>query len=120
MKKMATTTPTILRKLPREVREMVYGMTMGREMVIYTHPLGRSRKIGITPPFLIALRADRKVYLEALTVHYAMNQFTLREESFKSLQFDLIPSTVAMIQNLKIKIKWVFLPKSTSLLTKCP
>jgi uncharacterized protein YjbI with pentapeptide repeats len=66
----AAMSPLALRKLPPEVREMIF-----RHCVDFTD--------GKIPPLIIALRADQKLYHEALKVFFKLNVFTLNKRTAK-------------------------------------
>jgi len=60
----AAMSPLALKKLPPEVREMIF-----RHCVDFTE--------GKTPPLIVALRGDKKLYREAMRLFYKLNYFTL-------------------------------------------
>jgi uncharacterized protein YjbI with pentapeptide repeats len=66
----AAMSPLALRKLPPEVREMIF-----RHCVDFTG--------GKIPPLIIALRGDQKLYHEALKVFSKLNFFTLNKRTAK-------------------------------------
>ena len=72
--------PLALRKLPPEIREMIF-----RYCVDFT-----DRK---TPPLIVALRGDQELYHEAMKLFYKLNYFTLDK------------STAAVCEAMRLNIR---------------
>ena len=53
---------------------------------------------GKTPPLLIALRADRELYTEALIVYYKVNDFEVRYDIGRKWLDDLRPEVPKMLK----------------------
>ncbi|KAH8597795.1 hypothetical protein B0O99DRAFT_684506 [Bisporella sp. PMI_857] len=94
-----------LHKLPPEIRLIIFEDVLamqdkpvrkdGRDW------LGRPR---LTPPLLIALRADQPMYQEALEIYYSKNLFTICIHNFTTARDDLLPHVLSLIRNLKIEL----------------
>jgi hypothetical protein len=85
----AAMSPLALRKLPPEVREMIFRYCVG-----FTD--------GKTPPLIVALRGDKKLYREAMRLFYKLNFFTLNKRT-AALCWDMGATAGQNIQQLKIE-----------------
>jgi hypothetical protein len=81
--------PSALRKVPPEVREMIF-----RYCVDFTD--------GETPPLIVALRGDKKLYREAMRLFYKFNFFTLNKRT-AALCSDMGATACRNIHQLKIE-----------------
>ncbi|KAJ5038241.1 uncharacterized protein L3040_007108 [Drepanopeziza brunnea f. sp. 'multigermtubi'] len=79
--------PPVLRKFPIELRQMMFG---------YCLQIEEDNK---SPALLMALRADKELYPEAIEMFYKLNYFTLNSVTIKTLD-DLSPNAVMGIKNL--------------------
>jgi hypothetical protein len=78
-------TSITLRRFPPELREMVFHSAM-------------IKIEGKTPQLLIALRADRELYAEALIVYYKVNDFEVRYDIGWKWLDDLRPEVRKMLK----------------------
>jgi hypothetical protein len=87
--------------------ERVLSVLLQMQNEIFHHCLRRTRQQvhyqrthhQPVPPLLIAFRADKELYMQALKIYYKINRFDLNDtciESFNRLR----SSTVALIRNL--------------------
>ena len=104
--------PTTLRRLPVEIRVMIY--RLGLKIEQPDRALGFRRGVRfyyvwVAPTFLKALRSDQALYAEALKVYYEINEFLLVPNTFVFDEFrnELGETALSLLRNLKVDISYV-------------
>lgn len=74
-------------------------------VLVFKHAFLVEPGSNVTPPLLAALRADKKLYTEAMEVYYSINTFSLTGKNTYSWVYHKSDSSKRLIKNLMVDLR---------------